>query len=292
LGSKAFDPKTNSYYDPWESHIWDTVKQIRKWDESIPFYFIVDDDIKNISNYQNFDNFSVTPVNSKFLKVDTDLSKLNYFNSHHDPLWKTSLYRFFYINFLIKDKNLENIISFDNDVLIYENLTLLNDKIQSIYLNSCITPVMDTELVCGFFWVKNSKVLSEINDQLIYFAKNPFDYHPTEMKMLYKIQQSNNKLIENLPIWPEGKYSTNFNFFNSIFDPCTISQYLAGCNNGQPPGTILKHHILGQEIEKQKFIIKESIKDSKKCFMLVGENKEIPINSLHMHRKNFIKKFI
>lgn len=292
LGSKCFDPKSQTYYDPWKSHIWDVVGQIRKWDEIIPIYFIIDEDVENILNYKNFNLLNIHPVQTKDLNLEIDLQELNYFQSHQDPLWKNSLHRFFYIHAFLKSKSLENCITFDNDVLIYTNLTKLNNKLKSLYNNSCITPVMSNELVCGFFWIKNSTVLNQINQGLIYYAKNPFDHHPTEMKMLYKIQKSTPNLIENLPIWPDGEYSKYTESIGGIFDPCTISQYLAGCNNGQPVGTILMHHILGAELQKQKYKIEETVYENKRCFNLKCNSNSFHINSLHMHKKSSIKNFI
>jgi len=293
LGSKCFDPKLQKYYDPWASHIWNVAHQIRKWDTNIPFYFIVDEQIKNISNYENFNLLKINPVETKDLDLEFDLQNLNYFQSHHDPLWKNSLHRFFYINSLLKNKKLENCITFDNDVLVYNNLTELSNKFNVLYKNSCITPVMSNELVCGFFWIKNSNVLSRINEGLIHYAKNPFDHHPTEMKMLYMIQQSNPNLIENLPIWPDGNNSEHADLIGGIFDPCTISQFLAGCNNGQPPGTILMHHLLGSELQKHKYTIRETITDNKKIFYLMDkEGIMTRINNLHMHKKSAIKNYI
>jgi hypothetical protein len=293
IGSKCFDPSSQNYYDPWTSHIWDVVNQIRKWDNDIPVYFIVDESIENIPNYENFNLLKITPIETKDLDLEVDLQDLNYFQSHHDPLWKTSFYRFFYINSLIKIKKLENCITFDNDVLIYNNLTELSNKLNTLYKNSCITPVMSNELVCGFFWIKNSNVLSQINKGLIHYAKNPFDHHPTEMKILYMIQQSVPDLIENLPIWPDGNNSKHVDLIQGIFDPCTISQFLAGCNNGQPPGTILMHHLLGSELQKQTYTIQEITIDNKKTFYLINKDGVMTrINNLHMHKKSVIKNYI
>lgn len=293
LGSRAFDPRSQTYYDPWTSHIWDTATQIRKWDPKIPIYFIVDEEIEQIPNNDKFYSLNINPFHVKNLNVEIDLKELDYFQTHHDPLWKSSLHRFFYINSLVKNKKLSNCITFDNDVVVYTNLSELSDKLEKLYNSSCITPVMANELVCGFFWIKNIDVLNKINEGLLHYAKHPFDYHPTEMKMLYKIQQSCDGLIENLPIWPDGDYSNKFDCLNSIFDPCTISQFLAGCNNGQPPGTILMHHLLGKELEKRNYSIKEILSEDKKSFYLVDNaGLMIKINNLHMHKKSAIKQYI
>ena len=133
LGAKCFDPKSQTYYDPWKSHIWDVVAQIRKWDAIIPIYFIVDEHIENILNYKNFNLLNIHPVQTKDLNLEIDLQDLNYFQSHQDPLWKNSLHRFFYIHALLKSKCLENCITFDNDVLVYTNLTELINKLKQLY---------------------------------------------------------------------------------------------------------------------------------------------------------------
>ena len=42
-GNKSRDPKTGTYYNPWENHIWLCIEQIRKWNPEINIYMITDD---------------------------------------------------------------------------------------------------------------------------------------------------------------------------------------------------------------------------------------------------------
>ena len=98
------------------------------------------------------------------------LADVPYYNGHQDPLWRSAFERIFYINTFISHYNLDNIVHFDNDVLIYKDIaeisTLLRDNVPNIGL----TPHKENELVCGFMFIKNSDSLEEICRELLKLA--------------------------------------------------------------------------------------------------------------------------
>ena len=297
-GDRCLDPKTNTYFDPWESHIYDCVKQIRIWNSDLQLYMIVDSDF-NPPNYF-INEYNVTIVKTESLKLDRDIeSTSDYFLNDKNPLWRSSFVRFFYIEQLIKNENLTNIFTFDNDVLVYTNLSDLSNKMKKNFTNASITRISDDGVVCGMLWLKNVESIKILNDSLLELYSIPGNNKLSETILLDQVCRIyGNEVLDTLPIWYEGKLSSKLEEFDGFFDPGTIGQYLGGCHNGSPRGHIMTHHSLGPELLKfrgnKSNQILMKIDDHNRYFIAFKDamtQKEFKLNSLHVHSKN-LKEFM
>jgi hypothetical protein len=200
----------------------------------------------------------------------------DYFKYELDPLWVTSLQRVFILNSFLQ-KTTEDVVHFDNDVLIYHPLkNIVNELTEDVH----ITPQKTTEHVFGCSIIKNREkynllatnvynavvkgkqfVLSETGDQA------------HEMRL---INHYGKQYIKDLPIHPSlGSINQMF------FDPITYGQYFGGVHGGPGPGFIDKDHIAGKIIENN---LKPIMIDNEP---VIEYNNDIyKLINLHVHGKN------
>ena len=289
-GKHSMDPKTKQFYDPWRNHIWKTIEQIRLWNQYIPIYFIVDQNKTEIPDSLNFEKYSVECIHTSSLSLPKDRERMDwYFNDESNPLWKRAFMRFFYIESLVRDKKLKSIFTFDNDVLIYSDLESIGKKCETLYESSAITRQDRRELICGMMWIKDAVAIESINQEMLDIVKVKENNRLTEMILLHKVwERKGNSLVSDLPIWFMGDYSEHNNELEGIFDPITISHYIAGCHNGSPPGTIMMHHELGPRIATRLYkVVYEKDFVGRKFYSVLNTKTQTKhkINSLHMHCK-------
>jgi len=163
-GSKSKNPKTGSYYDPWLNHIWLCVEQIRKWNPKIPIYMITDS--LDVSNKENFEIFNVTAVLCKELPLRYDIDSSEYLTEDSNPIGRWGTLRTFYIESLMRKNNIENVFTFDNDVLVYTNLEMAGNILGSSIKRSSMTPDSYRRMVFGMCFIKNHQSISDINDDI------------------------------------------------------------------------------------------------------------------------------
>jgi hypothetical protein len=297
-GENCLDPKTNSYYDPWSSHIYDCIKQVREWNKEIDFYLILDSTIEPDTEF--IKKYKVNIINSEELILDRDISFLSdYYLLDRNPLWRSSFIRFFYIEQLIKNKNLKNVFTFDNDVLIFSDLSSISTKFQYLYKQCAITRISDDGIVCGMLWISNYSAMQKLNNAIIELYSMPNNSRLTETSLLHQVNTNfGEDLLSSLPIWYDGQYSKNFQIFEGFFDPGTFGQFLGGCHNGSPRGHIMMHHLLGPEIKKYTEDISMNFMgktddDGRYYYYFKSNDKsaEIKLHSLHVHSKN-LKEFM
>ena len=263
---------------PIPNHLIDCIYKIRQF-SNIPIYLLTDKDI-NIDNTVEIINIC------KFDSLNW-LSKIDYFsNDNFKNLWQSSCYRVFYIQKLIEEKNLSNILHFDNDVLLYEN----PEKLIELMFNMdqfSITAHNDNEVVMGMTFIKNQYSLLLLLDYLkkeLYkgfnYLHSTYDGYPNEMQLI-----SRSNLYDKLPVLPTNisseRYSKYFNIFNSVFDPSSYGQYLGGTFSEKTRGWFGTHQEIGKWISLEK--IKVFMED--KMPYLNYEGQKIKINNLHIHSK-------
>lgn len=295
-GKVSIDPKTYLGYDPWESHILDSLKQLRIWNSKIPIYFIVDESVDVYK--KNFHELNVDIIKTNDIKLDRNLNFLDdYFPNEKNNLWKTSFMRFFYIEQLVKDKNLTDVFTYDNDVLIYFNMEDLAKTFQKLCGEIGLTRIDQNGFICGLMWIKNQISITKLNDVMENLVKNGNKNIP-ECNLLQKawLVGGRDSLISSIPIWYYGSYSQNWKEYEGIFDPLTIGQIMNGCHNGSLPGTIMIHHEIGTRlkyfVESGGQIKKLHDEDGRKFYGLFDREKYIcKINSIHMHSKK-MKEFM
>lgn len=294
-GKESIDPKTHLGYDPWKSHILDGIKQLRVWNPQIPIYLIVDEDIN--AHEKILEELHINIIKTKNIKLERNLIFLNdYFLEQKNNLWKTSFMRFFYIEQVIKNNNLTDVFTYDNDVLIYFDMEKQNKAFQKFCGEIGITRIDQNGLICGMMWFRNKNSITKLNDIMSKLVENDNKNVP-ECNLLHKAWLTKgDSLLTPIPIWYFGSYSKNWQEHGGIYDPATIGQFMGGCHNGSPPKTIMIHHEIGTRLKQ----FMDSGGEIKKLFDINGRifyglfhsNKYIcKLNSIHMHNKK-LKDFM
>ena len=271
-------------------YLTNTVLQIKKYNPYIDIYFISNNINSELGKICKF--IDLKDLKSEYIEY---FEKSDFYTNDPNPLWRTSIERFFYIHELIRKFNLTNIFHFDNDVLIYDSFECVLNKIT--YEKNLITAANENNLVCGMFYTKNLYSFSEIvnslnskikmgqselesvykNRSVIYKNKVVEGFHLNEMTLLKIIQEETN-CIKNFPITPIDE---NFAKFEMCFDPSSWGQNLGGTHQNHPSGYYSLHHFIGRFIDQN---ILKVVFENKKPF-IVYNNEHFKLFNLHVHSK-------
>jgi hypothetical protein len=272
------------------SYLQNTILQIKKYNPYIDIYFISNNRNYELEKMYKFNYLK--DLKSEYIEY---FEKSNFYTDDPNPLWRTSIERFFYIHELIRKFNLVNIFHFDNDVLIYESFENVLNRITEE--KNLITGANENNLVCGMFYTKNLYSFSEIvnvlhskiklgqpelefiykNRNVVYKNKMVEGFHLNEMTLLKIIQEETN-CIKNFPITPIDE---NFEKFEMCFDPSSWGQNLGGTHQNHPSGYYSLHHFIGRLIDQS---ILKVVFENKKPY-IVYNNKYFKLFNLHIHSK-------
>ena len=89
----------------------------------------------------------------------------SYIKNQDNYLWKSSLYRLFYINSLIEEFSINNFIHFDLDVLIYKSFDEIKHVFKPNKIN--ITPGNESNIILGYCYVDEKKIFNELCDLIL-----------------------------------------------------------------------------------------------------------------------------
>jgi hypothetical protein len=259
------------------AHLNVCLKQIQKTQNNYDIFLLTDQTLTNTKNV------NIVPL--KDLQ-NQELESVDFYKSDNDPLWRTSFERFFYINQFILQNNIDNIIHFDNDVLLYQDLENIIHDLAKHVTNLGITQHKTDEFVCGFTFIKNKNSLQQICNELLDLAKHGttkletiLGSMPHEMRLLGHIYKTTD-LITSLPGLPFNEDTNEVNSLDYVFDPSTYGQYF-GANN-----TV---HSSNTQRLIDKYIVDGTIvptfdRELMKPF-IIYKDKKIPIINLHIHSK-------
>jgi hypothetical protein len=182
----------------------------------------------------------------------------------------------------MKQYDICDVIHIENDVLLYYNCNILDEKLNKNYMYIPFDTM--TRNIASIMYIPNSNIFKNILDK--------YNFKLNDMENFYKIRLYN--CIENFPIFiyddilsKEYQFvSYNFPKFNCIFDAAAIGQYLGGVDPRNNPsntiGFINETCII--KYNNYKFIWKYE-DNIKKPFIIINDT-EIPIFNLHIHSKN------
>jgi hypothetical protein len=285
-GNKSRDPKSGKYYDPWGSHIWLCIEQLRKWNTEIDIYMITDD--CEIHCEDNFLKYNIKREFIHNLKTKYDIEKIPYFNSSINPSERACGLRPFYIESVMQKYNLKNTFSFDNDVLVYCDLNEISNKLENLYKRVAITASSEDLMVLGMCYIKDHQSFSDIIDILWDLMNKEIGCNLLDMALWSLIyQQKGKEYVNTLPTWGDGLFSDSNEIIGGIFDPSSIGQFLLGCDNGNPPGTLFGHHYIHNRLKENNYEFKVNYEDSKKYLTVFNKENSIDhkILSIHVHNK-------
>ena len=244
-------------------------------------------DQKNIENFKNIKIIDIRSLNNN--KVE-EFKSLNLYKNtifESNPLWETSALRVFYLESLKLNLDLEDIVHFDNDVLIYKPFEELKNNFLGGKFN--ITKESDKRFIFGYSYFSEANSLSQITKQIIELGKYGnihnwrFNYGKpySEMDFLGKIFSKNQELFHSLPVLP---YNSNL-----VFDSSSYGQLLDGTHmhpkKFYSSRYINLNHYVGTEIMAKR--IKFKFINNKPHVLWAGESFDIA--NLHIHSKRLDK---
>lgn len=236
------------------------VEQARLFNPDCPFYFIVQH--KQVAPLTHrlreshvtciaAESLKKTPHHTRFLQTST-LDP----NWHHG-FWKYTTDRIFYLEEVMIDHQLSNVVHIENDIMLYVDLSTIMPTLQKHYKGIGITFGSDNMCVPGFVYIPSAASLKPITTFLadraregkddgltLATCKNTIGRHyidhlPTVCTE-YALHHEMKNLCNEKAVDP-ALFSQHIEEFQSIFDAAAFGQFLggwsplnSGWNNGQP----------------------------------------------------------
>lgn len=246
--------------------------------------------IDEIKKYKNIYLIKYDDVNKSSL---TTLKK--YYKHFHivnglgvrKELFYRSFERIYLLYNLITMLNLEDILFLELDNLIYSDP---NNWIKNIDKDFAFMIDNIGRVSIGTSFFKNKNIIKKIMDYLDneYLTNSKITF-PNEMGAFWGFYEKNINDCFILPSFTDPKYinpiSSNFNRFNSLFDPSSYGIFLLGYDKFHGSGIhkINKWGII-KDLNKYNVVWKNN--DGFKKPYYVSNNNLYLINNLHIHSKN------
>lgn len=247
--------------------------------------FLCHNQNKRVS-FKNVNEVNLNDIHSNELK---EFNQLNIFENtifEENPLWVTSVQRIFYLNQIINDLNLKNIVHFDNDVLIYKSFSEIGDSFTKSKIN--ITPYNLDKLTFGYCYIENKALSNFLSIETLklykYGKANNWDfnnYKPlNEMEVIKQIEIKNKDKFEKLSTLPyQGQV---------LFDPAGYGQFIDGSHFNPKKfyksGFTSINDPIGVEIISKRMKVKFV-----NTPFAYWENNKYEIANLHVHSKRLDK---
>lgn len=264
-----------------------SLEQARRHNPSIPIDFI------SASPAEYFKELDINWVNQKDVEGDLlqEFRAVSWFDRHGTPntshpspegFWVKTAERLFYLEEYISQNKFSNVFHFENDVLLYGDISTINPNHAVLGINTsefqttfALANILDTEYyrhVCMAFiqFMKHGeRALLNVG----------YD-HISEMSLLNLANRNN--IIGSFNIFPEPDNEW-------VFDPASYGQFLGGTNNEHGPGFIDRKHYIGQALMQNRISV--SFNDG--CPYVYDNEKDIErkLFNLHIHSKN-LKDFV
>lgn len=221
-----------------------------------------------------------------------------------DGFWIKTCERFFYLEELITQYNLEDTFHLENDNMLYCDLNELLLVFKSSY--SALGAVFDNDNRCipSFIYVAHADAITKLAH--FFTAKAHQGLFDMQLIALYK-KTYGNMAIGSLPIVMkryidtyglgnalgdsvknEQEYCQNIESFDSIFDAAAIGQFLGGIDPCHKPRDVGPGFINESCVFNPSLLTYEWIIDGKgrKIPYAICKGEKYRINNLHIHSKN------
>lgn len=282
------------------------IEQARLFNENEDIYLIA-----NESALEDYENLLVKLIRCEDLQKSKEHEHFDK-TSRHDTkfrngFWRFATERFFYIDELVKELNLEDVIHIESDNMIYVNFSDLMPVFRKYYSNIGAVFAADNRCIPSIMYFSNAdatnhlvKFLAETssrrwNDMYSIAgyknrnSRDQIDYLPTVCKDYAEniLKKKSKRKVQN-PL----NYCKNIDRFNSVFDGQAIGQYLGGQDHrnkgGSSPGQINYCNNYDPSDFKYQWV---KDKSGRVIPYMIYKNHRYRINNIHVHSKD-LHKFI
>ncbi len=295
------------YYHVGESipeHLFDSLYQSFTVGIEIPTYIITNNQWSNYINKRilkmnliKTPNFTIIPYellsDSKVIQEYNNLvtSWNEHYKDFRDGFWLHTTNRFLYISAFMERNNINNVFHIETDIMIYENLDIVYNKLKTLKMTDKIVAVQDApqRAICSIVFLPNSNIANDYSNYVLQALKN----------------NSSGGFLNDMDLM--GCYKNKYEFPDSpnhnlskelgVFDACAIGQYLGGIDfKNIPP-----NHIKNKFVNPTRGFINETAvfkantvnyminkNDYKKLKMIKPNDDQsniYDINALHIHSK-------
>jgi hypothetical protein len=269
-------------------------KQIRLFNPDINVFFLTD---SGLMNDPLFEKYEVKALNKDNYYSDKIRQFEFVFTYDRNDLWFLAAVRLFYIENFLKSQGLTDVYHFENDVLLYYDLSEHHSKFQRLYQNIAITPGGPDKSMTGFMFIRYSESLARMTQFFIsvlhiYGMQGIIDAYHMDMLNEMTLMKAyhldfGDKYITDLPILPFGEHSENYSEFHSVFDPASWGQFVGGTQTWGPGATPPDHYI-GQLLMAHPEYTVTWYRDEqgRNIPYFKYDDVEVKINNLHIHSKN------
>lgn len=251
-------------------------------------------DKENIKDLQGYEQVTPVPLEDYYSDKIPQLCAL--YNYPERSFWTVSITRFIYLENFLRKNNLQHVYHFENDILIYFDISKFHHVFRQLYSNIAITPGGPMKTMTGFMYIDNYCSLEHMTDFFIdVLAKLGVDgvceeydldmAHEMSLMAAYH-RDKGPRYMAYLPILPFGAFSQNFDKFNAIFDPASWGQ-LVGGTRVEGPGAKPPDHYIAQVLRSHpEYTVDWKVENGLKLPYFSYDGNLIKINNLHIHSKN------
>ena len=207
--------------------------------------------------------------------------------------WYLASERFFYLDDLIQELRLENVIHLESDVMLYVSLDELAETLLKNYRGIGATFDNDSRCIPGIIFIRNQRIsasltrfMMDIKDKDDMFAIGEFRKKMGDaIVKTFPIVHADYADFRSIDSLKPGDYFNLVDEFQSIFDAAFYGQYLGGedpRNGSAGPGFINPHCVINSS-----FLEYSWQRDEKNRLVPFAEfnGKKLRINNLHIHSK-------
>jgi len=288
------------------------VTQARLFNPKTPIYIVANEEAcKNtFSQFEKDRPFFISCESLRKSSYHLEFNRLSQLDKvYREGFWQYAMERFFYLDELMTQYQLQNVIHLESDVMLYANLEELLPTFQMYYQGIGATFDNDDRCIPGVVFIKNPQIIS----QLTKFIAMRSSQGETDMQAISNFKKANKKqMIDHLPIisrkyvlenslvsilghkvakGTEENYCNHVEAFHSIFDAAALGQYLGGTdprNQAGGPGFINESCVFNVSKLDFEWMLDDQ---GRKVPYAIFHGEKIRINNLHVHCKD-LEKFL
>ena len=287
------------------SYLTTAVKQARLFNDC-PIILIANEEAISQSS-GSLGSYHVTCVSCESLKKTTEHqtfiqnSKLD--KTFRNGFWNNATERFFYLQDLMEQYQLHDVVHLENDVMLYVDILSLIPLFKKTGMHVGLTLDNDERCIPGFVYIADSKSMtrlaSSICSQLLKGVSDMYSlgayYHQCKEPYAVALPIIMDSYVRNHPmvnVFKNQVAKNKFLFckyasdFRSIFDAAALGQYLGGIdprNGPSKPGFVNESCVFNPSF--LTFFWKTDDQNRKVPFAQYGDT-ICRINNLHIHSKH------